>query len=332
MLRILSILVVLSAVSAQAETASTDKNKWYVTGGVGISSVEPDMGTSGYTLDDDQDTGFKISVGKEISPRFFAEMFYSDLGEAALDNQGNATLLSNGTVEYSLMGVSGLMFPFVDAAKGKSKLEPYLQVGLASLDTGGNVDTKNKNSTQIAIGAGFEYSMHSSALRLFYDSYDADAALMGVSYLKRFGVPKRARPEKVRAEVKVAEVPAPIITEEKLEDVLLDSNLRSIGFAVGSANLTDFSKGVLDKVALFLIEQEAVSITIIAHTDDAGKEGANLRLSKERSASVLTYLASKGVTQERMTAKGYGEYDPIATNDTEEGRETNRRVEFLINK
>jgi outer membrane protein OmpA-like peptidoglycan-associated protein len=71
-------------------------------------------------------------------------------------------------------------------------------------------------------------------------------------------------------------------------------------------------------------------IEIGGHTDAKGSDSYNLRLSENRAKSVVDYLVSKGLSENRLQYKGYGKMKPIDTNDTEEGRAKNRRVEFKI--
>jgi OOP family OmpA-OmpF porin len=71
-----------------------------------------------------------------------------------------------------------------------------------------------------------------------------------------------------------------------------------------------------------------VAVEIRGYTDSSGSDALNLRLSQERADAVKTYLVERGVDASRLVAKGYGEADPIANNDTPEGRTQNRRVEM----
>jgi outer membrane protein OmpA-like peptidoglycan-associated protein len=71
-------------------------------------------------------------------------------------------------------------------------------------------------------------------------------------------------------------------------------------------------------------------IEIGGHTDNVGSDEANLTLSNNRAQSVVDYLIKKGIATTRLTAKGYGETLPIATNDTDAGRAKNRRTEFKV--
>ena len=73
-------------------------------------------------------------------------------------------------------------------------------------------------------------------------------------------------------------------------------------------------------------------IEIQAYTDSRGSDALNQRISEDRAQSVRTYLVEKGVSADKLTAKGYGEANPVATNDTAEGRAQNRRVELAVKK
>lgn len=88
----------------------------------------------------------------------------------------------------------------------------------------------------------------------------------------------------------------------------------------------------LNRIVSFLKTNATVEIQLLGHTDNVGKDGDNIKLSENRIQSVKSYLVAQGVDAARMSAKGYGKSRPIATNDTEEGRQENRRVEFTIVK
>ena len=106
--------------------------------------------------------------------------------------------------------------------------------------------------------------------------------------------------------------------------------LNGVNFNAGSATLTSGAKQVLDGVVETLRSQRASLIEIAGHTDSLGDAQANLALSQKRAESVRDYLVTRGITASRLTARGYGEYEPIASNDTAGGREENRRVEFRV--
>lgn len=106
--------------------------------------------------------------------------------------------------------------------------------------------------------------------------------------------------------------------------------LQSVNFEFGSDALTAEAKAILDGIAKSLAAQTAVKVQVTGHTDSLGPQSYNLTLSQKRAKSVITYLTSVGVATERLSAEGEGEFSPIASNDTEDGRAKNRRVEFKI--
>ena len=101
-------------------------------------------------------------------------------------------------------------------------------------------------------------------------------------------------------------------------------------FATNKTVILPESEDALNDLAKFLRENPTVSIRIIGHTDNVGSDADNMRLSMGRSKAVRTDLVMRGIDASRIEAIGMGETAPIATNDTEEGRAQNRRVEFEI--
>ena len=106
--------------------------------------------------------------------------------------------------------------------------------------------------------------------------------------------------------------------------------LNYVTFETGSANLTPLSRYELDNIVASLNKFPQVTIEVAGHTDNTGEEAANQVLSQARAQSVHDYLLNKGIDADRMSPRGYGETKPIDTNDTEAGRQKNRRTEFQI--
>lgn len=102
-------------------------------------------------------------------------------------------------------------------------------------------------------------------------------------------------------------------------------------FESGSSKIMPAAHDRLDRVAEVLISQgQGRTITVEGHSDSRGSDELNQRLSQERADAVRDYLVKRGVPAERISAVGRGESSPIASNDTEEGRATNRRVEIIL--
>jgi outer membrane protein OmpA-like peptidoglycan-associated protein len=108
--------------------------------------------------------------------------------------------------------------------------------------------------------------------------------------------------------------------------------LHNIFFATNKSELLPASFPELDKLVQYLNETSNVSIEISGHTDKSGDEKQNQILSELRAKAVADYLMLKGIAQSRINYTGYGSSKPIATNDTDVGKEKNRRVEFKIIK
>lgn len=104
----------------------------------------------------------------------------------------------------------------------------------------------------------------------------------------------------------------------------------NILFDRGKSEIRPSSLGELNQVVGFLRSNSVVTIEISGHTDSTGSEALNLRLSEERARSIMRYLVTKGISSNRITAVGYGEARPITANNTESGRQQNRRVEFKM--
>lgn len=119
----------------------------------------------------------------------------------------------------------------------------------------------------------------------------------------------------------VAPAPAPV-PPQKLE-------LEGVNFDFDKATLRQEDIAIIDKNVAGLDKWGNVNIEVAGHTDSRGSEQYNMKLSQRRAETVRNYLISKGIAADRLTAKGYGEAQPIADNATEEGRFKNRRVELI---
>lgn len=108
--------------------------------------------------------------------------------------------------------------------------------------------------------------------------------------------------------------------------------LNNIFFDVGKAELRPESFPELDRMVTVLNENPKMTISLDGHTDNTGSNELNLKLSQDRADSVREYFIGKGIEPDRIASKGYGETKPVAPNDTDEGRQKNRRVEFRIVK
>lgn len=108
--------------------------------------------------------------------------------------------------------------------------------------------------------------------------------------------------------------------------------LNNIFFDTGKSELRPESSPELDRLVTTLNDAPKMVIEMRGHTDNTGSNEINAKLSQDRADSVREYFVSKGIEPDRIASKGFGESKPVATNDTDEGRQQNRRVEFVIVK
>ena len=104
----------------------------------------------------------------------------------------------------------------------------------------------------------------------------------------------------------------------------------TVTFATNSADLNAGFFDVLNSVALVLNEYEQTVIEVAGHTDSTGTDAYNQQLSERRASAVAAYLGTRSVRSDRLTTVGAGESHPVASNDTDAGRQLNRRVELTL--
>jgi len=129
---------------------------------------------------------------------------------------------------------------------------------------------------------------------------------------------------------------------EEMEQVMGDAEVKRVGegivvefkdkvlFGYDQSDLSGSAQASLKKLANVLQKYPDTNIEILGHTDDKGTDEYNQGLSQRRAASSAAYLRANGISASRITTKGMGESDPKASNETNEGRTENRRVEFVI--
>ncbi len=136
---------------------------------------------------------------------------------------------------------------------------------------------------------------------------------------ENFDIPEDAMAKKIKKDIllKKAEIGTRIV-------------LNNIFYDFDKATLRPESEAELDRLNKLLTENPTLKIEISGHTDNIGSASYNQKLSENRAKSVVNYLFDKGIEKSRLTYKGYGFNRPVAKNDTEEGRQQNRRTEFEI--
>lgn len=136
---------------------------------------------------------------------------------------------------------------------------------------------------------------------------------------------------KMDKQAREIETAVPGATVERVgEGIKLTLGENAVRFDTNKSTLTAGAKANLDKLVSVFNQYPDTNIQIYGYTDSTGAAEYNLKLSGERASSVKSYLATKGISSSRFTTTGLGIADPIATNDSPEGRSQNRRVEFAI--
>ena len=155
--------------------------------------------------------------------------------------------------------------------------------------------------------------------------YDAAAAQIRAGLTKDF-----PREWQVTADISVRPAAAPVgasVCQQLFSDLLSKTKIR---FLTGRATLDSDSTGLLDHLVETALRCPNATIEIAGHTDSDGEDAANQSLSERRAQAVLDYFVKAGLPADRFTAIGYGSTKPVASNDTDDGKAQNRRIEFLV--
>jgi OmpA-OmpF porin, OOP family len=134
----------------------------------------------------------------------------------------------------------------------------------------------------------------------------------------------------VKADISVKPQAAPVdatVCQQLFTDLLAKATIR---FETGRADIERDSAGLLDRLIEIAFRCPSANIEIAGHTDAEGEEAANQALSEKRAHAVVDYLIQAGLPADRFTAVGYGSAQPLASNETGDGRAQNRRIEFVV--
>src|SRR5882724_10208322 len=134
----------------------------------------------------------------------------------------------------------------------------------------------------------------------------------------------------LKADISVKPAAAPVdatVCQQLFSELLAKGTIR---FESARSTLDPDSAGLLDRLIETALRCPTVNIEIAGHTDTAGENAANQALSEKRAQAVMDYLVKAGLPAGRFTAQGYGSTQPVSTNDTDEGKAQNRRIEFVV--
>ena len=215
------------------------------------------------------------------------------------------------------------------AAAGLIALLTIGQAGCASTKTASapppdetHVTKKDKTAKGAGIGAAA-----GAAIAAITGSRKADHILEGAAIGAGIGAGVGAYMD--HQEEKLGHIPNTTV-ERVSEDTLLVHFQSDVLFDVDSAIVKPQAQDSLDDAAQVFQEYKKTAIIVQGHTDSTGTEEHNQALSERRAQSVVAYLTGKGIDPARMAPQGYGEGQPIAGNDTTDGRAKNRRVDLLL--
>jgi OOP family OmpA-OmpF porin len=315
-----------------SSAAVSDDGDLYSSGYLGarVGYSYNDNSCENTAIDCDKDeAGYGIFAGYDFNRRYALELSFNDVGDSVGKYPGV-------TVEGKLREIDLALKASYPLYK---KTRIYGKLGAAWWDaevTGGSVDLDDTGVRPL-IGGGIEFPLSDHwTTRIEYQYIDqignsemgrANANFFGLSLVWNF----TSRAQKKPVAIVVAPEPQPIVkTPEPVADqrIIVDEQV--------GGPLFDFDKAVIrntaaiDPVVKQLIQYPSLYVSITGHTDSRGATEYNQRLSETRANVVAKYLQSKGVVSNRITVHGMGEEQPIADNQTEEGRAKNRRVEFVI--
>jgi OOP family OmpA-OmpF porin len=301
----------------------------------GSVTVSPTIG--GYSFEGDEDMDNSLSVGLRAGYNFTKHIGIEGFGHY-VPTQITGTGEDVNVVGY---GVEGLYHFLPDG-----KLVPFLALGVGGIHySKATEDTTGGKRDKITAdyGAGLKYFVTEDiALRadvrhvIPFDSIQNNLLYtVGLSF--SFGGAKKAAPvvEEVKpqpAPAVVEEVkPAPVVEEAKPEILEKGRTTLKVLFDFDKAVIKNNSFQDVDNLAAVMKQYPDLNVTIEGHTDSVGTAAYNKKLSQRRADAVKKYMVEKGgIDEKRLTAKGFGEENPIASNKTKEGRAQNRRVEAAV--
>lgn len=240
--------------------------------------------------------------------RFFTVGGTGEFAYFASDRDGGLDLYEIEVPEAMRPQPTVVVSGTVTDAKSGEPLGAYVLV--EDISTGELIAVNKSNSATgrylVVLPAGRKYSVSANKESFFF-------------YSNRFDVPIEAKYREITMDIELKPI-------EKGAKVVLNN----IFFESGKSTLSVESRLELEKAIALMRQNPSMVIEVGGHTDNVGDDATNMKLSHDRARSVREYLIAGGIAPERLQAKGYGELNPIASNETEEGRKANRRTEFVI--
>lgn len=353
----------LSAVSSNAQTAIT---RFAASVDANFRAYRGELGNNFFKFNDRNTQlggGIHYYLNRWADLSLFAnygkQTFTGSINDSAhqLELQG-----LNTNLNLRLKADNGLLL------KESAKVAPYLTVGLGYMNLknlnypGG---AQKFGFLTAPLGAGIRFKLHpvvnliaqTSYIITFNDKYDAYTTQKGNDALwenkigmlfnlgyhdensigtpsgddDKDGVPNNIdRCPSTPRGAKVDKFGCTVVDEAA--NVELREIIKNIYFETNSDNLKSESYPNLDKLVFIMNKFPEARLIVEGHTDSDGEDSYNMSLSQKRANAVKAYLVGKGIGENRIAAKGYGETMPVASNKTEEGKAKNRRVEIILTK
>lgn len=329
------------AISSALMLASAGANaNVYLGGKVGNTWLD-DATCSATSVCDDDDMSGGLIFGYDFSEYIAIEGGYDYLGEYHVDG------VADDSVQAWTLAPK-LSLPLTDS------FSAYGKVGGAYVEYGNESDASYLGALGVEYDATENLSIRAEYQRITDISNDfhtaaADSATLGMVY--KFGssaagaaaaggaavaATEEKTPEEVAAEQAAAEQAAADQAAEQAKEQAKEEarakldKVEPSDYPLNSTAVDSQSKDELAALALFLNQNPEVSIELVGHTDSSGSSEYNQTISEQRAQAVADELESQGVESSRITVSGQGESNPIASNDTAEGRSKNRRVEIKV--
>ncbi|MCE8035207.1 cell envelope biogenesis protein OmpA [Billgrantia tianxiuensis] len=186
-----------------------------------------------------------------------------------------------------------------------------------------------RSSTMTGAGVGAAVGAAAGALSGSGSTSRRDRALIGAAVGAAAGAGIGAYMDRQEQQLRESMRGTGVEVERRGDDIVLNMP-SSVTFGFDSSELTVQARNALNDVANVLTQYTDTRVNIAGHTDSTGSVSYNQRLSERRAESVGNYLAQSGVARNRLYMTGYGPSQPVASNNTEEGRAQNRRVEITL--
>ena len=202
-----------------------------------------------------------------------------------------------------------------------------LVAGCATTDPYGG--QTQRSSTAVGTGVGAAIGAAAGALSGDGSTSRRDRALIGAAVGAAAGAGVGAYMDRQEQQLRENLQGSRIEIDRRGDDIVLNMP-SSVTFGFDSAELTSDARSALNEVANVLTQYTDTRVNIAGHTDSTGNADYNQRLSERRAESVGRYLSQNGVSSMRLNTLGYGATRPVASNDSEQGRAQNRRVEITL--